>query len=521
MRTWILGSIFLLACSGGADVADAGPDAAVEAGPSVDAPVIPDKYAAFAQSFDAERQKLGAPGASVAIYEHGVLTFAHGFGTKGPNSTDPVLATTLFRMGSMTKALTATALLHENVDLGAHAKDLFPALDVQDPELASLTVAQLLTHQSGLYDYLAISGSTSDSALQSYLGSATFASNEYFMDPPGSMWNYSNPNYYIAGAIAERASGGTYRDLVTSAVLSPLGMTRTFFLPSDVVADGDFSNGKSVDQNGKPWDVSPTSYDNAWGRPAGYAFSSALDYGKFVSFLMHGDAAVLSADALAAMESPHVSTRELGDVESYGYGLFVDQGIFLSSNDYRSVEIVTHGGAVPGFATEFWMVPSTGFAIVTCANTDGAYFRTALANALASFGDLPAPSTPPDLSVPASSLDSMVGDYSDPHDVGTIHVTNDGGKLTVSMPLLDQHAVPYTPALVPYAPDSFYLTVQGQQLPVTFIRDTSGAVTFFRTRLFVGARVAQDVVHPMPSHPISAAALRAKLRVIGPLPPGH
>src|SRR5690348_14159671 len=72
---------------------------------------IPPKYAAFAAAFDQERQQMGVSGASVALIENGEVTFAHGFGTKGPNSHEPVDAETLFRVGSMTKALTATALL--------------------------------------------------------------------------------------------------------------------------------------------------------------------------------------------------------------------------------------------------------------------------------------------------------------------------------------------------------------------------------------------------------------------------
>src|SRR6185437_9299975 len=73
------------------------PVSGAPATPSVDGP-IPAKYQAFADVFQAEMSAYGAPGSAVAILEHGQVTFAHGFGTKGLNSADPVDAATLFRI---------------------------------------------------------------------------------------------------------------------------------------------------------------------------------------------------------------------------------------------------------------------------------------------------------------------------------------------------------------------------------------------------------------------------------------
>ena len=74
---------------------------------------IPQRFQAFAQAVEQERVALGAPGLAVAVVEKGEMTFAHGFGRKDPTRPDPVLPTTLFRIGSCTKMLTAIALLQE------------------------------------------------------------------------------------------------------------------------------------------------------------------------------------------------------------------------------------------------------------------------------------------------------------------------------------------------------------------------------------------------------------------------
>jgi len=62
--------------------------------------------------------------------------------------------------------------------------------------------------------------------------------------------------------------------------------------------------------------VAPDSYDNAWARPAGYAFSSVVDYAKFVQFLYSGNASVLADSERLAMQSPQVSTLDIGGAQA-------------------------------------------------------------------------------------------------------------------------------------------------------------------------------------------------------------
>jgi CubicO group peptidase (beta-lactamase class C family) len=477
---------------------DAGDDGGA-ADASLDDPPIPAKYQAFATAFDAERQKLGASGAAVAILEKGQLTFFHGFGTKGPNSTDPVRARTLFRIGSMTKALTATTFMtlvaQGKADPATTIVAAAPGVDLSSscPACAqTLTLDLLMSHQSGLYDYIALDGPTADSELSTFLSSTTFAGNDYFMDPSGTFWNYSNPNFYLVGFAAEHAAGVPYRQAVADRVLGPLGMTRTFFLPSDVTADGDFTDGSSTDTTGKPWDVNPASYDNGWARPAGFAFSSVLDYARFVQFLYAGNAAVLPDAQRTKMMTPAVSLDEVGSIAQYGYGLFLDQGFALGSSYYPTA-LVSHGGDINGFASDFYLVPSTGFGIVTFANADAAHFGTSLVDAFQSFGDLPAPAAVPAAYTPdPASYPQLAGTYADPQNVGNIVVSVSAGTVGVSMPALDTASIPYDKTLTPLSLDNFSFNVQGQPVEVTFVKGSSGAYQWFRTRFFVGDLIAGD-----------------------------
>ncbi len=479
-----------LACSG-----SAGP-----AGPG-DSP-IPQRYAAFAAAFDRERQQLGVSGASVALIENGAVTFAHGFGTKGPNSQEPVDANTLFRIGSMTKALTATALLglvqEGAVDLDAVLTSLVPDVAISDAgDLSALTIRQLLSHQSGLYDYGVLDGPADDAALSGFLTSPDFAANEYFMDPPGTFYNYANPNYSLAGLALERAAGVSYRTAVANRVLSPLGMTRTFFLPSEVIADGDFADGASTTSAGTPWDVTPDAYDNAWLRPAGYAFSSVRDYAKFVQFLYAGNAAVLADGQRTAMQTPQVDMLDVGgaaaDIEHYGFGLVVDRAFQLGRNAYVT-KLVWHNGSLAGFTSWFYLVPSTGFGMVWLANADDVNFVDSVVLAMESFAGLTNPSAEPlpGVAVDPSLFASYAGTYNDPNGLGPMTVTANGATLSIDIPAFDATSTPYDQTLQPTSMDNFIASVQGSPIPLTFIADSTGAYVWIRTQTVVARRVADQ-----------------------------
>ena len=354
--------------------------------------------------------------------------------------------------------------------------------------------ALLPSHQSGLYDYGVLDGPTDDAALSQFLSSPAFAANEYFMDPPGTFYNYANPNFALAGLALERAGGVGYRQAIPDRVLSPLGMTRTFFLPSDVLADGNFSDGTSTTATGDPWDVKPDSYDNAWLRPAGYAFSSVLDYAKFVRFLYAGNASVLADTARETMQSPQVNMLDFGgveaDIESYGFGLVIDREFQLGDSAYLT-KLVWHNGRLAGFTSWFYLVPATGFGIVWLANADDVEFVNSVVLAMQSFAGLTNPTSEPPagVAVDPTLFASYAGTYNDPNGLGLITVTANGATLSIDVPTFDTAGTPYDQTLQPTSMDNFIITVQGSPIPLTFIADTTGAYVWIRTQTVVARRV--------------------------------
>lgn len=483
--------LLLLAAACGDDAPET-PDAqppAPDAGPDP-------RFDDLAAAIEAERVALGASGVAVAVMEDGEVSWSAGFGTKAPDSDEPTRATTLFRIGSVTKMMTATALLQlaasGDVALDAPITDYLPDFQVAgEPGASAIRVEDLLTHTHGMVDYLAIDAPpAADEELYDFLHGFFFRNNVYLMAPPGRLFNYSNPGYYTAGLLVEELAGAPYREVMRDRVFLLLGMERTYFLADEVIADGDYPSGATVDwTDGAGARVAtPDAYDNAWARPAGYAWSSVLDLAAFARFVMEGAPDVLPAAELAAMQAEQVDTEELLDLRHYGYGLSVDRGLFLGAGDFREEKIVSHGGAIPGFSALVVTVPRTGFAFIVLANTDGAYFTDSLTLALEQFAGLPPSSTPPDLAEDPADLDRYVGTYFDPYNVGTVVVTRAGDALEVDMPDVDAAGVPYQPVLIPLSKQNYLLRIQGFDLPVTFILDDAGAGEYFRTRAFVARR---------------------------------
>lgn len=467
---------------------------------STEAETGPDRYAALIKAVEAERTELGAPGVAIAVIEGGKVTFSRGFGSKHPQNGGQVEPTTLFRIGSVTKMMTATAVLQQvqsgDVKLDAPITQYIPEFKLlKDPTWApSMQVQHLLTHETSILDWLKIDSSDKDdSALFSYLTGFEF-SQVYLMAESGRFWNYSNPNFMLAGLLAERVSGTYYRELMKTKVFDPLGMSRTFFLGQEVLADGDYASGKTMDwtTGTTPAVAEPDSYDNPWGRPAGYAWSSVLDLAHFADFLMHGKDSVLSPALVQEMQGERVNTESYLDLVHYGYGLFRQRAV-VAGTSYYVIDEVSHGGDINGFAADVFMIPSKDFAFIALSNADGAHFGKSYATALQTLVDLPAPSALPDPEVDPSKFGIYAGQYLDPYNVGPITITTDGKDLFVEAPELTKANLAYDKKLQCYVRNNCLFTVKEStgdlQLQVTFILDGGGKVEYLRNRIFVAKKL--------------------------------
>ncbi len=306
---------------------------------------------------------VGTAGASVALAVDGQLLYQNGYGVKHRVLGGPVDADTYFRIGSVTKMLTAAAVMQQ-VEAGTVA--LADPVTVHIPEFEvdgifpaeRITVHHLLTHSTGFPDLdFSLQGPSGNDALSTW---AADQNDVLLHAPPGAFWNYSNPNFSLAGLVLERASGIPYRDYMTANIFGAAGLTRTTFDPAAVMADGDYSFGHLRFPGGTELVYAPDDYDNWVVQPAGYAFSTAGDLVRWALTLIDGGDSVLTPASCEAMQRPQVDL-DLVPGFGYGYGIFVEP--------FGDLTIRQHGGNIPGWGAFLLWEAGSRFAVAVLANS--------------------------------------------------------------------------------------------------------------------------------------------------------
>ncbi len=233
----------------------------------------------------------GPPGAIVTLHRHGrdtVLTagVADVRTGRAPRATDHM------RIASVAKAFSGAIALQLVRD-GRLALD--DTIARRRPDLPAawgrVTLRQLLDHTSGLPDYTASDGfrrqfQTAPAAFVSPARIITWVARKRLEFTPGSRYAYSNTDNIVVGLIAERVTGRSYRRLLRTRVLRPLGLRATSF-PATVRLPRPFLHGYVTEAGSEPQDVSESlSPSGAWA--SGAIVSTPLDLGAFVRVYASG-----------------------------------------------------------------------------------------------------------------------------------------------------------------------------------------------------------------------------------------
>src|ERR1700760_4148717 len=276
----------------------------------------PDKLAKVSEFFKNEVATGKIPGAIVLIQQHGKPVYHESFGVQDVVSKAPITDKTIFRLFSMTKAITAVTsmmLLEEgkiklddpiskyipsfaNVKVGVEkkAEDGTTTLDLVPPDRPP-TVLDLMRHTSGI-----TYGFYGDSIVRKAYRAANIYQGDFdlaefaeriaklpLQNQPGALWQYGHSTDVLA-RIMEIASGKSLYALEKEKLLDPLGMTDTSFFVTDpekvklmaqpVPNDSDFRVGRIND---------PTVVKK-WESASGGMVSTMADYARFVQMLLNG-----------------------------------------------------------------------------------------------------------------------------------------------------------------------------------------------------------------------------------------
>ncbi len=453
-----------------------------------------------------------ASAAQVAIWRDGQVVYSRAFGYRDPDSHEPVSISTLFQVGSDTKKMTAVALL-QRVQAGALSLDDSVAsagIDIANAPGWSdaCTLRQLLSHQGGLYDYTPWDDHPDDSYLGSH-AAGEFSEREWAQSPPGATWNYSNPNFSLAGLATELAAGRPWADIVEQDQFVPLGLSRTFARKESVLADGDYATGYGLllgEYDGfEAWADIPytlgrvsvdNTVDNAFTRPAGMVWSTAEQMATYGGFLVDGNDSVLDAALLAELSTPQVRLYPQIPEQQYGLGLMVLDGFQLGRKFYDT-PLWVHGGNTMSFTSAFYVLPEQRVAIAILSNGYGDDFGSTVKAAIESLGVLPEASDFPDWPTTPTDHALLAGSYVDPA-IGEIVVTDLGSSLGVSIPGLVERGYDVGSTLsYGGVTDLYYVEIDGYPWEFSFVADSEGVYRYVRDRRFVGTR--QDGVSGPPA----------------------
>ncbi|MEJ2151601.1 MAG: serine hydrolase [Gemmatimonadota bacterium] len=301
----------------------------------------------------------GVPSIAVAVAENGEIVWEEAFGWSDVEYQVPATPNTMYRLGSISKTITATGLMllveEGKVDLDNPAIEYLPD-DVRprafEGDVRDVTVRHLLNHRSGMpayaepfYEDDPVGRRPLAETVRRY-GIVTY--------PPGESFIYCNLGYQMLASIITNVSGMSYAEFIQERVFAPLAMT------SALVYDGR--------PLGKPYAAGytqareriPLYLDSYPGADGTYA--SAHDLIRFAMFHL-GDnlpdqKAILSDRAIASMQAKHPP----GNVKS-GIGWALD-------GDERGYRSVYHGGEGPGADAFVRLFPAEDVAAVLLCNAE-------------------------------------------------------------------------------------------------------------------------------------------------------
>ena len=351
---------------------------------------------------------------SALVAKNGVILLNKGYGYR--NATDKVANNeqTIFQLGSVTKQFTSAVILKLQEEKKLSVSDKLSKYFPGYPKGDSITIEQLLTHTSGIYNY------TNDGKFMA--NEVTKSANREMMMAlfkdkpldfsPGSSWSYSNSGYSLLGYIIEAVTKKPYEQAVRKYIFTPLKMTHSGFdfthLKSNEKAIGYFKlNDKEK--------VEAPIVDSSVSFSAGAIYSTIGDL--YLSHKALQKNSILSREQQEKAYTP-VKNR-------YGYGWSIDS--------IEGKRRVSHGGGIHGFITTIARVPEDDICIVLLSNasntTVGEISKSIFAILYGKEYELPKERT--EIKLPEEKLKEYVGEYELNKDLHVVISLKEGALVAI------------------------------------------------------------------------------------------
>jgi CubicO group peptidase (beta-lactamase class C family) len=353
-----------------ADAADKGPKPALDATTLVKVPAsrIPAAVAKLDGILERARAQTGVPGVAAAVVYRGRLVYARGFGVRDVNTGDRVSPQTVFRLASVSKALSGTVVAgivgRTKLEWSDPVVSRLPGFRLSDPYVSrNVTVADLFSHRSGLPDH-------AGDLLEDLGYDRSYILGKLALEPLKpfrAQWIYTNFGLTAAAVAAARVTGKGWADISDQLLFKPVNMTNSSFRYADFERRSNRA-AMHVRVDGK-W-LQKFDRDADPEAPAGGASSNVLDMARWMRLMLAdgrwNGRALIDRDALLESHRPQImsSFPSTGESRAGFYGFGTNVGY-----DYSGRLRLTHSGAFSqGAATQYALLPSEDLGIVVLTN---------------------------------------------------------------------------------------------------------------------------------------------------------
>jgi len=294
---------------------------------------------------------------SILVARKGKIILSKGYGYANAELQIPCTPQTQFCIGSCTKSFTALMIMMLQKQEKLNVKNTLDTYFPDYPRGKEITIHQLLTHASGIIDYLDIKNVNKklqlpfaeykDKPIQplSFEQLIDIFKNEPLKFNPGKKMSYSNSNYVLLGSIIEKASGKTYKQLLQKNIFEPFKMQKS-----------GINYYKKVRPNQTLsyyfYPSMPTEFDLS-GAGDGSIYSTVEDLYHFNREMKNVDPEILKQMYTPWLDSDSPNAK-------IGYGWFIDQ--------IEGHRRISHDGGINGFVSLISRFPDDDVCIILCYN---------------------------------------------------------------------------------------------------------------------------------------------------------
>jgi CubicO group peptidase (beta-lactamase class C family) len=304
------------------------------------------------QNFD------NSPGYAVLVAKNGEVIYREAFGYANLEQDVKLKPEHIFRIGSITKQFTASAILKLEEEGKLSLQDEVTKFIADYPTHGhTITIEHLLTHTSGIKSYTSMMSWDAEVRKKDFTPMQLI---DYFkkepMDfAPGEKFLYNNSAYIILGYIIEKASGKTYEEYLKEAFFTPLGMENTSYDKTSLILKNRACGYQKEGNEFENADFLSMTQPYA----AGSLLSTVDDLFKWYSAVMNDK--VISKENRMKAHSSYILNNE--KPTGYGYG--------WSMGNIQGSQMIEHGGGINGFLSASLWLPEEKVFVAVFSNCTG------------------------------------------------------------------------------------------------------------------------------------------------------